>query len=373
MKFSCTKDNLQRALRTVGYAAGKQTNLPILQNVHIKADTSDITLSTTNLELAVRVHMRGRVDRTGEFTVPAKLFLDFVNLLSHDRIDIELIGASLNIQCGSTSTQMNGSDAADYPLIPTVQGTEVFSLPAGALKEGLDQTMFSVAMLEVRLELSGVLFAMTPGKLTLASTDTHRLSQRELTVEQMTGERSVVIPQRGLAEVVRMIANEEEEETHVQLQLAQNQAVFRYGLSEVITRTIDAAYPDYKQIIPKHFQTEFTVDRETFAKAIKAASLFSQDNEFDVHIVVNAAEKTVQVSAANAKRGKNSVSCATDTVTGGDFSLKMNGRYVIDGLSAMESQGITCRISDAHSPCVFQPNGLGDIQENLYIVMPLLQ
>lgn len=92
-----------------------------------------------------------------------------------------------------------------------------------------------------------------------------------------------------------------------------------------------------------------------------------------MHIVVNAAEKTVQVSAANAKRGKNSVSCATDTVTGGDFSLKMNGRYVIDGLSAMESQGITCRISDAHSPCVFQPNGLGDIQENLYIVMPLLQ
>jgi DNA polymerase-3 subunit beta len=232
--------------------------------------------------------------------------------------------------------------------------------------------MFSVAMLEVRPELSGVLFAITPGKLTLASTDTHRLSERELPIDQQATERSVVIPQRGLAEVVRIINNEEEgEATHIQLQLAQNQAVFLYGSSEVITRTVDMAYPDYKQIIPKQFQTEFTMGREELSKAIKAANLFSQDDAFDVQIVVNAGEKTVQVSAANAKRGKNSVTCVADTVVGTDFSLKMNGRYVIDGLSAMNSEGVTCKISDTNTPCVFVPNGTADQGGCLYIVMPL--
>ena len=91
----------------MSHISNKQVNLPVLQNVHIKADGGSIVLSTTNLELAVRVQLRGKIDTPGEFTVTAKLFHDFVALLPNERVDVELVGNSLDVSCGETSTSMN--------------------------------------------------------------------------------------------------------------------------------------------------------------------------------------------------------------------------------------------------------------------------
>ena len=85
MKITCTRDNLTKALSIVSGIANKSVNLPILGNVLIKADDQKTELIATNLELAIVVHVRSKVDEPGSFTVPAKTLSEFVGLLSEKR------------------------------------------------------------------------------------------------------------------------------------------------------------------------------------------------------------------------------------------------------------------------------------------------
>lgn len=360
-------------MRIVFSIAGKQTNLPILQNVHIKAEGGGIILSTTNLELAMKTEIRGKVDVPGDFTVPAKLFSDYVGLLPDDRIDTELVGDSLEITCGGTTTKINGMNASEFPLIPSVATKEIIELPADEFKNGLNCVLFSVATTEVRPELSGVYLKISQNEIVMAATDSYRLAEKKISVSLSCAQREVILPSSALREVVRMVSVLAEEEgvgDKLLLGLADNQAVFRFGPSELITRTIEGKYPDYTQIIPTQFQTEAVVGREELIKAVKTASLFSRTGIFDVTLEIG--DGVVKAMATDNARGKNSATSSAD-IKGANNSLVANYRYVLDGLQSMSSEGVTLKVVDGMNPCVIIPNGTLEKGAQTYIVMPIRQ
>ncbi len=359
----------------VSHISNKQVNLPVLQNVHLKAEGGGIVLSTTNLEVATRISIRGKIDKPGEFTVPAKLFHDFVNLLPNDRVDVEQVDQLLEVKCGGTSTNMNGIDAAEFPLIPQVETTVSVKLPAQAVREALSQVAFAVSHSEARPELSGVLMKFKDGELILAATDSYRLSERKVKLTEKTPDRQLIIPAPTVSEVSRMLSvfkDDPEVEDVLELQLSDSQAVFKFGPAELITRTIDGTYPDYTQIIPTTFATEVVVGRDELTKAIKTASLFSRQGVFDVMLHISQADKSLTVMANEVTRGTNTVSCDAD-VKGGDNKMTVNFRYLLDGLNTMSSEGVTLKLIDAMNPCLVMPNGQIENGAQTYIVMPIRQ
>jgi DNA polymerase III subunit beta len=375
MIFSCTKDNLYKGLSVVSHISNKQVNLPVLQNVHIKADGGSIVLSTTNLEIAIRINLRGKIDRSGEYTVPAKLFSDFVNLLPNERVDIELVDTALDVSCGDTSTSINGIDASEFPLIPAVETTSSYLVPASDFKEALSQVLFSVSSNEARPQLSGVLLKLKGETLTLAATDSYRLGERVINLSEAVAEREVIVPSQTLQEVARMIQvlkDDPELEDKLEIKFSDNQVVFEFGPVNLTSRTIDGTYPDYTQIIPDTFATELIVGRDDLIKAIKTASLFSRTGIFDVMLKVDSEKKNISVTANEATRGKNTVACDAD-VKGISNEVTVNFRYLIDGLNAMSSEGVTVKMIDGVNPCVITPNGQAGQGAYQYIVMPIRQ
>src|SRR5437016_4117852 len=85
MKFSCTQENLHQGLSIVSHIAHRNVNLPILGNVLVKSDNKVLKFLTTNLEVAISCVVRGKVEDTGDFTVPSKLFADYIGLLPNER------------------------------------------------------------------------------------------------------------------------------------------------------------------------------------------------------------------------------------------------------------------------------------------------
>ena len=106
MKFSCTRDNLHQGLSIVSHLSAKNLNLPILQNVLLKAEGGLLHLSSTNLEMAVRCSIRGKVEEPGECTIPAKLLFDYVSLLPNETVSLSTDGGNLHIACGRYKTKM---------------------------------------------------------------------------------------------------------------------------------------------------------------------------------------------------------------------------------------------------------------------------
>ena len=101
MKFTCTKENLSKALNLTSALASKQNHLPILAHVLIRATEAKVELIATNLEMGVRATLRAKVESLGEFTVPAKTLADYVNLLPEDQVEVSLQDQEIVVMGGN--------------------------------------------------------------------------------------------------------------------------------------------------------------------------------------------------------------------------------------------------------------------------------
>lgn len=368
MKFTCTQENLYRGLSVVNHLAGKNTTLPILNNVLLKAEDGMLELSTTNLEVGIKCHIRGKIEQPGAFTIQSRLLTDYVGLLPKQPVDVELKDQEVYVSCQSFETKVKGVAADDFPLIATVSDTQSVSVEIAEFKEALGQVLFSVALDETRPEINGVLFSLSKNKLILAATDGFRLSERVLDLGKDAKEQEAkfIVPYRTMQELSRILG-ESLDEKNVTIAWSDNQVMFTFAGIELVSRLIEGQYPDYQQIIPTHFKTEVLLEAKEFIQLIKSAALFCRAGINDVHITLNAEKKSLEVKAANSQLGENKGAMKAE-ISGDDNDIVFNYRYVLDGLQAMDSSQVQLKIIDKHNSGVFLPAGKGSYT---YIVMPI--
>lgn len=373
MKLSCTKGNLCQGLSITSHIGTKNVNLPILNNVLLKADQGGLKLISTNLEIALTCSIRGKLEQAGEYTIPSKLFYEFVNLLPDERVDMDLHDDGLFISCAKAKTTIKGIAPSEFPLIPPVEGQVKFTINVSDLKKALSQTLFATAINEARPELTGVYMKFKDGKLTMAATDSYRLSEVKIKASSQEGEHDVIVPQRTLSELNRIFSvfkDDVEASESVIVELANNQIVFRYASVELISRTIEGVYPDYRQIIPQNHETKIVVDRKDLQQAIKSVSLFSKLGLFDIKMTASP-DGNLTLFAQDATRGKNDVSIVGE-ITGKENTIALNYRYILDGLNAIMSEKVEIHLIDGANPFVLKPHE-DQKDEFIYIVMPIRQ
>ncbi len=343
----------------------------------MKAEGGSLKLTATNLEMAISCLVRGKIEEPGEFTVPAKLFSDFVALLPDGPVDLEVKGETLYVKCGGHATKVSGLSASEFPLVPIVQDGVSYSLTAGALRRALSCVLFAVATNESRPELTGVNIqfngeAEGAGKAIFAATDSYRLAEVVIVCAGSHEPRSVIVPARALAEVSRILSvfrDDVEVPENVEFVLAENQIVVRYGSVELTSRTIEGTYPNYRQIIPNRFETQARLDSDALARAMKAASLFARTGLYDVQVELDPASKQVRITGTDAVRGENMSVCDAD-LTGGANRVTLNYRYVLDGLQALNESEALFQMIDANNPCLLLP-ATSSTEKFLYVVMPI--
>jgi DNA polymerase-3 subunit beta len=373
MKLSCTKENLLQALNLTSGVAGKNINLPILNNVLFKVDTQKAKIAATNLDLAITVSLRAKIEQPGNFTVPAKTLLDFVNLLSGDRIDLELEGNELLVRCGKSTTKIKGTGAEDFPIIPQIEQGKEFVLNNKEFKHGLGAVLVAVAKNDIRPELSGVYCGFntnSKNSLVMAATDSYRLAEKKLPLLTGTEELKIIIPGRTAQEIVRLLtSNQEESDNQVKILITDNQMVVHYQQVEMVSRLVDGQYPDYVQIIPREFKSTVAVSTNEFAKEIKAAGLFTTMGVNAVTIKVNASAGSLNFSSASTQTGEYSSEISAE-IKGEDNSILLSHRYLLDGLNNISSDSVLFKVINADSPCILASEG---DPSYLYIVMPIRQ
>lgn len=374
MKFTCTKENLSHALDIVSSIANKHVNLPILANILIHAEESVVRLTATNLEVAVRANLRAKVEKPGSFTVPAKTLADFVHLLGDEQVEVELQESELSIKCASSATKIKGSPADEYPIVPGVEEKYAYVLSVSEFKDALSQTVFAAAKNEIRPELSGVYFGLFTERyagLVLAATDSYRLAERTVAVEQGKDEAKCIVPARSLYEIIRLLglSHGQQSESNVRLWLSENQIAIRYDDFEMTSRLIDGKYPDYAQIIPDKFKTAAVFAAGAMINKIKAASLFTTTGVNAVVFDLNKDQNTIGVSSTSTQTGEHSSEIDAE-ITGEENSTLLNHRYVLDGLQSIDTEEIEFKVNSGDSPCMFKPKGK---EGYIYIVMPIRQ
>ncbi|MEA3398807.1 MAG: DNA polymerase III subunit beta [Patescibacteria group bacterium] len=377
MKFSCLQENLKSGLLAVSHIAGKNINLPILNNILIKITGGDIKLITTDLEVGITCLVRGKVEKAGAFTVDAKISSDFISLLPNKKIDIEKKENKLIIKSDNYKTTIIGQSAEDYPLIPQIDKNSVYKADIEEFKRALTQVLFAVSTSETRVELAGVLFSFSGKNITLAATDSYRLAEKTINVSAKTNKKNdpkIIIPAKTLQELVRILSNIREEgvknsEKEIEFYVSDNQILFLYNNIELISRLIEGQYPDYKQIIPINNKTTATINRDELIRAVKAAAIFSKTGINDINLDFPLGKNSVVVSSASSQAGENITKLAAD-VSGRENSIVVNCRYLLDGLNNISAEDLLLNIVDGNTPCTLRPEKNNSYQ---YIIMPIKQ
>lgn len=373
MKFSCLKENLSPALTLVSGVTSKNINLPILNNILIKADNQKLEIITTNLEIAITINVRAKVEEPGSFTVPARTLSDCINLLNNERIDFELTGQELVVRCGKSSTKIKGTVAEDYPIIPTVSEGKGFVVDANKLNQGLARVLPAVAKNEIRPELAGVFFGFNTGgakTLTLAATDSYRLAEDVVDLTNGAEEIKIVVPARAAQELVKALAVEGENKNEgAQILVSDNQLVVSYNNLQVISRLVTGQYPDYAQIIPSQFNTTVNISTTQLQKEVKAAGLFTLSGVNAVSLVVNPTTKTVLISSNSAQTGEYKSELEAN-INGAEVTVLLNHRYILDGLNNISTEETKLQMVNSESPCLLTA---ASNEKFRYIIMPIRQ
>lgn len=379
MKISSLQENLKKGLYIVSHVAGKNVNLPILNNILIEAKDGNIKLITTNLELGVLSNIRGKVEKEGSFTVDSKTILDYVTLHPNKKINLEKKENSLFVDSDNYKTKILGMPAEEFPLIPIIERKNFYSAKIDDLKQVLSQVVFAVSTSETRMELSGVLFDFKPESLTLAATDSYRLAEKKIKIKsnnnsQENLNKKIIVPARTVQELIRILSVKQEDDDfedggEIKIYLSENQILFIIGATEVISRLIEGQYPDYQQIIPTNNKTEVLMNKNELIRAVKASSIFSKTGINDINLDFPTKQNKVVISSVSGQTGENITELEANT-KGEDNGVVINYRYLLDGLNNIDSENIKIEIIDSNTPCVLRP----EKDDNyLYIIMPIKQ
>jgi len=373
MKLSCLQENLNWGLGVVGRAVAARTTLPITNNVLLATESSRLKLAATNLEMAISCWIGAKVEEEGSITVPARLLADFIGSLPAEKVNISLSPQTktLGMKCARFEARISGVDAKDFPPLPKVEGGIATKVEVEALKQGISRVVFAAATEESRPVLTGVDAKFEGKSVTLAAADGFRLAVYKMPLaEAVSKATEVIIPARTLAELNRLIT-EQEEAVVVTVNPDKGQALFKLKNIELVSQLIQGTFPNYAQLIPQSFTTKATIGVADFLRATKTASIFARDGSGIIRLVVTPgaemAPGKVVVSARSEEVGDD-VGEIDAVVEGEESKIAFNGKYLTDVLGVLHETQVTLETTSPSSPGVIRPVG----SENyLHVVMPM--
>lgn len=356
MKLSCLQENLALGLNQVKRAVATRSILPVLSNVMLSTDNGRLKLSATDLEIGINCWIGAKVEEDGATTVPARTFIDLVNSLPPEVIDLELVKKTetLKLKCGRTKANFKGISAEEFPLIPVAENT--MPINADLFQEMVKQVSIAAAKDESRPVLTGILLKFEQGKLTLAAADGFRLSVRS--VEVPGEDKSVIIPARALVGAARLECTG--------LQLNEGQAIFQGEDFNLVAQLINGNFPDYNQIIPTESKTEVRIDTTSFLSACKRAWIFAREAIDFAKLEVEPDNVRIVSTSAESGDSRDNVLA---TVTGEPLSIGLNVKYLIEALSVMPTGRTILKMSGPAGPIVMKSDDEG--LDFIHVIMPM--
>ncbi len=362
MNVVTTQQHLAKALSAVSRFVNPRGTLSVLGNVLLETKDGRLRVSATNLELGIDYFIGAKIEKEGAVTVPARLLNDYVNNLTEEKIELTADDSGLHIKSTGASSSMNVIDASEFPLIPEVKDGKSISISSSGIKDIISKVAFAASGDETRPVLSGVLFHFQEPILRVAATDSYRLAELTMRFEKSAPEElKVTVPARALAELGRVIGDEE-----VTIRTAENQVQFETEQMRLVSRLLEGEYPPYQQIIPEKHETAAVLPREDFINKVRITSLFSQDAGLGIRVNFTPPGK-VELVAQTAQVGDSQASLSAE-VKGSGNEVTLNARYLLDVLTAVNDEKIVIETSGKLNPCLIRSDK--DTQYR-YVIMPL--
>ncbi|UNL36890.1 DNA polymerase III subunit beta [Limosilactobacillus reuteri] len=377
MNFTINRSAFISQLNNVLRAISSKTTIPILTGLKMVVNEDNIVLTGSNSDITIESVINANdadndltIEETGAIVLPARFFSDIVKKLPDKKVTIEVTsGFQADITSGSAKFQINGQDAENFPHLPEIETNKSVTLPNDILKEVIRQTVIAVSKQESRPILAGVHMMLKDGVLTAVATDSHRLAQRKMVLENIDNgiDFDVIIPGKSMEELSGMISDVHED---VQMQVTENQVLFIFGNTHFYSRLLEGNYPETSQLIPQTADTTVELEAGTFLSSIERASLLSHESRNDVvKLSLKPSENLVRISGDSPDIGTVEEEVVTSALDGNDLEISFNPNYMKDALRSFGQATIKISFTSPLRPFTLVPT---EDQENfVHLITPV--
>lgn len=363
MKFIVNGNDLSQAVMKVSKAISIKTTNPILEGIKLSVKGDNLTLSATDLEIAIEKTIVSDTFMEGQIVVPGKLFAEFVKKLENEE-QVEIVLESegkLKIVYGTSEVFLSVLSADQFPTIEKTENENAFSLLQKDFKDIINKTVFSCSTDESRPILKGCLFEVNGEELTCVAIDGFRLAVAKKKVKNASSNFSVVVPARSLNEICRLLENDDEEITFIN---EKNKFMIEVEGTVFITRLLEGNFVNYKQIIPSDFITTVKVSRNGFLSSLERANVVAKEAKNIVKLDIK--ENYINI-LANSESGNINENVIIN-LDGKDLSIAFNSKFICDALKAAGDDFVNIYLNSPISPCVIKPYSG---EEYLYLILPI--
>ena len=372
MKFKADRAVLLKALAHVQSVVEKRNTIPILANVMISVKDVKLTLTATDMEIAVVEDVAATSIRNGSCTAPAATLYEIVRRLPEGaEVEFDHPGgeAPLALRAGRYATSLVVLPIEDFPSMTAGTLPHKFAVDAQDLRGLIDRTRFAISTEETRYYLTGIYFhaADSDGRKVLraVATDGHRLARVQVDLpEGASGIPGVIIPRKTVGELRKLL---DEATGPVEIAMSDTRIQFTVDSITLTSKLIDGTFPEYDRVIPRDNDKVLRVGCKDFEAAVARVSAISSERSRPVKL--SLAKDLLVISAASPEQGTASEELDGDRVTysAGPLEIGFQARYLND-ITAQIPTTVEFRFSDGSAPTVVQDSADSSA---LYVLMPM--
>jgi DNA polymerase III subunit beta len=360
------RDDLLKPLQAVSGIVEKRHTLPILSNVLFERIGERLHLLATDLEIQVSTSFSSPQKGAENYlvTVSARKLQDILRALPEQaEISLEAQNNRMQVRSGKSRFNLQTLPAGDFPKLAQAPGTAAkITLTQKELRKLLLLVQYAMAQQDIRYYLNGMLLMLEADVFKAVATDGHRLAYASMKLQQKTEPQEVIMPRKAVQELIKLLNDNDDE---VAIELTSSQVKFRLGEVELITKVVDGKFPDYTRVIPTNYKKSFEIERGTLQQALQRVAILSNEKFRGVRWTLT--EGQLRIACTNTEQ-EEAFEELEVPYKGEALDIGFNVSYLLDVLSNIASEKVTCSFGDANSSVLITIAEDGDFR---YVVMPM--
>lgn len=363
MKLSAGRESLLKPLQAVIGVVERRQTMPILANVLLVAKDGSLSVTATDLEVELVAVADVTVAAPGEVTVPGRKLLDICRALPDDaEIFISQSGEKLNIKSGRSKFSLTTLPAAEFPTVDDINASHSVNVSQSVLARLLEKTHFSMAQQDVRYYLNGLLLETGKNVLRAVATDGHRLALCEVELnDKKAPSQQVIVPRKGILELQRLLSGDGD----LVIELGTNHIRIQLDGIRFTSKLIDGRFPEYERVIPQDTSNSLSADRGSFRSALQRTAILSNEKYRGIRLIIRSNGMVLQAHNPEQEEAEEELEAKYD---GEEIEIGFNVNYLLDALSAIETDEVNLALVDGNSSCLLREPGKDDCK---YVVMPM--
>lgn len=365
MRIICEQEVLSEAVGTVSRAVSSRSSMPVLEGVYIKAsEDGKLRLCGNDMEIGIEATIDAEVMQPGEIVINAKMLTGIVRSIAAGKVSIETNEKNQTlIKSGSAKFEIAGISAEEFPDLPIVDAEYSISIPSDILRDMIAKTGFAVAVTDNNPILTGCLLEIEHSGLTMVALDGFRMAICKTEMENDFEEKSMIIPQKSLAELGRIIGDTDED---IHINATSRNAIFTFDNYKMVTRLIEGSYINYHNVIPKDYAIETECSTAQLLESIQRVSLIILNDVVKSPVRFNLGDGNINISCSTA--AGNVDDNIPVNLTDAALEIGFYNRYLLEALRVVDSEEIMLKFNTPVSPLVITPT---DGDNFLYLILPL--